>query len=1275
MTDAPYQDFPYRFQNGGLVARYVADALPPGTYADLRNLESRAENSLASRYGLSALSTDGTNNFPLTDVGTIVTPQSISRMRGLDTGFRYAKAGTALFRRATDTRGSFNEIYGINTLDIIQAQVIAENVTLILTDPTALLVVGTTFGVQGNSLAEVNGPSFTVLASSPGQVQYQIGVNLFTNGLGGQVILPITDVPMSTARVSMFAYRPNGNAAPYMFIADNAVLLKDNGTLSHTQNMGGSPSFIPPTIQIGDPGKTIIEQFNEVDTSSFTLTNFGSPVINTVRLAFGQSGSVPLPLTPSGIVTIPVPTITAFAFQRTAGVAQITPPIGSLVGQQLGLKISVQNCPDPSFNVSAAVITLLTGAFTKSFSYVNPGPDVVSTPGGTTTVGIMPSIIPGMLMQIGDAAGFANPETLYVLTVGASSFTAKLTIARLGGFTVVANVLSGTVASNTTASVSKHMNTGLGMTGTVPSEDADYIQFGVQISDPLTVTELKIFFDVGDGTFTQDYYYKAIEPSGYQPGVTGQIPSRQMQTNRVADRAAAAVDLRTLGVPVTELAPPDLPDIVQLRAVELNTGKAAWSTIQVKLSEFVPVGLAGGINNNWSNVVAWKLQIVSAPNVGTTVGISSMALIGGAGLDSYGEQSYDYRYTYYNIATDYETNPTLELADAFFLAPRRQPIAVTYFQPTDTQFTHVRIYRRGGTLTQAWYRVATVPCVDNGSAAVYSDSMDDATAEIRSQLQIDNDRPVTSVMRIPVNLTNVTFSASPSVAGSVVTITPAALQTIQNVFVGQLVTVGSVANQEQAFVVSKVGATFTVFLQNSHTNGETVSASTKPTVAMNLMAIAFDKIWLAGDPDNPHVLYFSKPFQPESFPVANSIEVGTPDSPIMFMVAMRGLLYVFTTKTVYQVLGAGSSVPTIIPTGVMHGAVSNFGWAAAESMIFYMSYDGVYVFQGASAPYLSEQTEWIWTGKNLGPVQAIDRSQIAEVFMAYGNHELFISYLDQMGGRHRMIYHDVYRRFRDDDTAVGAITAEFFEQDTGNLIVGKDDGMLYIDRVGDYDSGGFVAGVEIVNAIPVRMESARMDNGSPKAPKVYNELTLDWDTQGQTLDVAMTFDNGTTTLPLGSYSQNGRGQTQININDGLGQVSQNSALVVSGSVTKVISLFEAHIRALVQADQRRSSDGYWQKFGTDEYKLIKQGYFEYVADADVPFSVFADGGSTAIYNFTLPSTNGQRTALRVRFPAEKAKLWRFVSTSTENYQLYDECSLDVKPIGGPKGYSSQKLPT
>jgi hypothetical protein len=203
-----------------------------------------------------------------------------------------------------------------------------------------------------------------------------------------------------------------------------------------------------------------------------------------------------------------------------------------------------------------------------------------------------------------------------------------------------------------------------------------------------------------------------------------------------------------------------------------------------------------------------------------------------------------------------------------------------------------------------------------------------------------------------------------------------------------------------------------------------------------------------------------------------------------------------------------------------------------------------------------------------------------------------------------------------------------------------------------------------------------LDQGLPRNDKIYNELMLDVDTGGVEQVVALLFNNGT--LPEGFVvSTVGRQQVTFPINNGDGFVSKNVAFQFSGQVVPTngpVHLYQWHIKAAVDAEQRKNFDSYWVKFGTDEFKLVKQAYFEYINSGSLPivFNVFTEGQDTPVYTFTLPASV-TRVSVKVRFPAVKAKLWRFVGVSTEDFKLYGQSFIEWKPISTGKGYQKMEL--
>jgi hypothetical protein len=716
--------------------------------------------------------------------------------------------------------------------------------------------------------------------------------------------------------------------------------------------------------------------------------------------------------------------------------------------------------------------------------------------------------------------------------------------------------------------------------------EQNYVQLYVLLSNPLAVSQITLMFDVGDGSFTQDYYSKAVVMSTAQPLASGTATANTALSQAVSGRAIGGINFSTLGGDNPSLLPTDMPLLQQIQPSSLDPGVNVWTLIQVPLAQFVANGAAGGPNQGWPNVVGWRIQIQTNPTLTTTVGLDDLAFVGGSDLNSYAGHLYDYRYSCINLNTGCESSPSAIMVApnaALFpqwitgasvpvpLAVQQQAIQVTAKASPDGQVTHWNLYRRGGSLTQAWYFVAQIPI----GTLTYVDTIADSTILINNQLQVDSDAPVTSLLPTPLNsqivLTPVgTLNAGP---GLVNVVLPSG-----SVQVGQSVVIGTGSSQEQCYVYGVSAGHIQLYLQlNYNTTGSTLfvslMATTSPQTSMSLSAIAFDQAFLAGDPVNPHVLYYSRTFAPETFPSQNFIEVGTPDAPIMALIVLRGFLYVFTTKTVWQIFGGQGATPVAVPTGVMHGLVASWAWACSENVVFYQSYDGVYAFTGSGSQYLTQNTEWIWTSRTEtnGVIPVMDQTEKANTFMAYGNHELFVAYIDANDITHRQVAHDSYGyRWRNDDQLTGNVTAMFFEQDTGQLIVGKDDGMVYIDQVNDFDDGGWGGSGQIKNPIAMNLQTPQLDLGVPKAFKNFAETTVDATLPtGLVVTVTAIFDSQATTQVLGTITGTGaRVQYQLNVGNALGYRSLNMGLQLTGNTNGQAMFHELHVCAVIEAEER-----------------------------------------------------------------------------------------------------------
>lgn len=1030
----------------------------------------------------------------------------------------------------------------------------------------------------------------------------------------------------SGARISTLNYRPNFSSSPWLFLADQAVMRKDNGTFNPMEQWGIFPPVAPVSTQLGGILETDIDLFGTNVTDAIpsppkTYTSIAPATVNIS--AISRTGGVVTVVTSSAHN---IPTIFS-AFVPLVSDVQIA---GVTDGSYDGVfRPAVINTTTFTY-VQAGPNTSSSGGTVGPYEVFNVNTSISSIPARTGLVTITPvsmtNITVGMALLLTDALG--SNERVIVTAVTGSTFTAYVGNIHFPGENVLSLTLSGVINSGITAQIVATGPFDLDTSGALhPSTSLDLISMMVNTNN--TLASIIIYFDVGDGSFT-DYYVGVVDLSG----------------------------------------------------LTLST----WSQLTIQLGSFTAVGLAGTVGHTFNNVSAYNLTI-TAGGSSSSVQFTDLYLqnVGGPVVAD-GGSPYDYRETFFNNNTGHESNPGVEQVPNAYLSPSgsiSNTIAVSLIQPPDSQVTHLRLYRRGGTLNTGWTMVAQVPV----GTQSYLDGFNDDDIADNDLLELDNDVPLTTTLPVPVTATLV----GAVVGGGTQTV---ALSSVVNVYVNQQMTIDVGNLQETVIVQAVAGNNITAYFQLSHLAGTAVTATTRSGHAVNVGAVAFEMAWLIGDADNPDRLYYSKPEDPESFPPQNWIEIGTPSDPLMGVVAMRGQIFVFSLSRVYRVVVYPGVAPVYYPTSSRHGLAASFAWCVEESQIWYRSQDGIYVFEGDDSKYVSEPIEWLLANKepNLSYIGIgaqdinLDMSNITPAIfsaascMAYAKNEVFYSYQGVDGTRRRLIFDTAKQRWRNDGAGYLSM---LFEEDTQNFLCGdSSNGLVYIDRTGDFDSGGYVAGSIVENPIAFQFQSPALDQGYSRNNKIYTELTIDLDTSGQsgsgiTISALVIFDLGMTTENVfGPFvlSSNGRSQIPLLFNNGEAYAARTVTVSVDGVVVAPVHLYGIHIKAAVDAEYRLSYDSYWDKFGTDEPKFIKQCYLEYVApDAGgINFSVYTEGSALPAFSFNAPQAL-TRTVLLVRVPPTKFHTFRTVGVSVTPFQLYGESHWEWKPVTGDKGYAKAKF--
>jgi len=869
-------------------------------------------------------------------------------------------------------------------------------------------------------------------------------------------------------------------------------------------------------------------------------------------------------------------------------------------------------------------------------------------------------------VHVGTGAGL---EVLLVMAVTATGFIGHFLKTHPAGDAVVGFGLTGSVPSLGTVTCVFHTKPVSSFGAQLSPED--YIGLQLFIGDPTDIQQIILKFDCGDGTFNTDYFYKII----------AQGPLQQLlnTANQPATASTDAIITQALGVYGN----------ADGSIAELNVGFNVWTPLLIQLSDFSGAGRAD-FNDpvyNWQNINGYQLTIVTNNNVSETVPfkMTSLVLIGGSGPDTFAGVAYDYLFTFFNAVDGTESNPCMSMSNVDpplntnWVYPRRQSVLLTMNTLThrelplpgqlqDMQITHLRIYRRGGTLGDNYRRVDQVQVnIAAGGLVRYTDTAADIDIQNSDIISFTNDVPVTSTLPTPV-ATTLTAAISVTGAGQAVTVN---VGSTVNMSIGQQVSIGTIGalanNFETVIVIGLFTGGFAAFVQNSHAAGEPVSATATYGQPVTIMAQAFDQFWFAGDPDNPHYLYWSNASTPQAVSSAAYVAVGSPDDPITAIVPFKGNLFVSTTKFWWAVAPGSNQggSPTVYPTAAKHGCISPTGWVATEKAIFYQAVDGIRAFAGAASDYLTQDQEFIFQGIGSSPILQAFPGSLNRVRMAYWNNMIFVGYIATDLGFHRLILHTEYKRWRNANYDCQSI---LLEADTNTLVYGGGDGLVHIDRLNQAFDEGASGNSMVQSPIPINLQAPYSDQGMPSITKSYQELTLDINTQGQTLQVFLLFEDGLQSFQVGTVQTNVRQKVNFNLNGGQGYEFYKVALKITGSVTQFVYVYQGSLKYLPLAKTRKSFDTFWLKLGTDESKVVKQVYFEYTSTTDLFFSVYYDGSATPGFTFTLPNSNGVRVSVRSRLPAVSCRLIRFVALSVNDFQIWESSRIEYKVLGTGKGW-------
>ncbi len=398
------------------------------------------------------------------------------------------------------------------------------------------------------------------------------------------------------------------------------------------------------------------------------------------------------------------------------------------------------------------------------------------------------------------------------------------------------------------------------------------------------------------------------------------------------------------------------------------------------------------------------------------------------------------------------------------ISAHQESIQVTVWG-TETAITSpissIRIYRRGGLLYDAWRLVGQIANPGAGLPAVFIDTLSDSDLlnSGSAVLETDNDAPVTSTVPYPIagKMKSSTLG-NISPGRQIINVTMVAGQLAQ-LLPGTLMHIPYDAPEDVIIEQIDYGAsTITAYFQHPHiigidgTDWQVDAIAGQPCY---LTTTHGQYVVVAGDPNNPHLLYRSKASKPESFPViaadgTNTTAVcGSPANPIKGLANFRGTIVTLNLLAIYEtMISQGSFVQ---PAQVANrGTVGRRAWCQTETDIWFLAPDGVWSWDGGACRKRSDAIEPLFHGQPVNEMQPLDFSKPEACVMDTRRGQIFLIYADIDGTTREIACEPGYGdRWRQIDVANPAATFSYTEQDTMAMIQASADPVSVLMNVVD----------------------------------------------------------------------------------------------------------------------------------------------------------------------------------------------------------------------------------
>jgi hypothetical protein len=681
--------------------------------------------------------------------------------------------------------------------------------------------------------------------------------------------------------------------------------------------------------------------------------------------------------------------------------------------------------------------------------------------------------IPPAIQVCADATSFTNGDALTAPTVG-------FNLSGAGIGTITTNVGIGTPFTLAGQSM----------------QPEDYVHASFAIQFLASLNEVKVLFDVGDGTFTSDFYFYAIRVSDIQAAVDNtltQLGAAQLVVQRATIDEEDAAAARNQGTTAS--------------GDQTTPGDGAWVEIVFPVSALTRVG--NDQTRSLQNVNS--AQFLFNVNAATDASIGDMSMFGINQPDvGTNGAPYLYRCRPRSSVTGIKGNPSP--AVRYGCNPRRNPVLVV-LPPLnyDAQIDTVDIFRYGGTVTSwRWIGQTSV------TSPTFLDNYSDLTAQEGEELEFDNLEPWPSI-DLPFALTSLTNEVN--AIGTTVLI-PQAYVTVPNNILswlpGNLIRLGSVNvytlwTRPTLITVAGVNYYLLQFVENAGVLTGAVLYNYEPELANQFLPYMFGPdaagtVFATGDRLRPGTLSFAKNYAPDNAPDSYNIEITPPSEPLLGGEILDGLAFVASTERWWALYPQASNPLqrySVIQQPMTRGLAAPYGHCNDGQTIYWWAKDGIWSSAKGSLTDADLYNLFPHEGipganytYNGQTVYAPNYAAAGQFRLAYCNHYLFATYVDATGAYRALVY-DIRRGAWVVDTYAAAMSVYYaLEQQEGTLLSST---AAYPLLVAGGAAGNVYQPTPLANdtgpsapvAVPVVVATNEWDAGDLRAGYQWGDLWID----------------------------------------------------------------------------------------------------------------------------------------------------------------------------------------